>query len=86
MHEVLCQDIVVPRWQASKFSTKQKKKNKEGTKRTMEINLDTVGKKNPAHCPSQPFKETPTKQFPVTFSGIPIFSQQLMQPKQTPSD
>ena len=29
----------------------------------MEINLDAVGKKNPAHCPSQPFEATPTVSF-----------------------
>lgn len=48
---------------------------KKRKKRTMEINIDAVGKKNPAHCPSQPFEATPTKQFPLTFSGIPRFSQ-----------
>lgn len=50
-----------------------KKKKKKKHNPTIEINIGAVGKKNPAHCPSQPFEATATMQFPLTFSGIPRY-------------
>lgn len=47
----------------------------------METNLDIDGKRNEVHCPLQPSEATPTRQFPVTFSGIPSYAEESLKPK-----
>lgn len=55
----------------------KKKKKKE----TMETNLDTDGKRNEVHCPPQTPEATPTRRFPVTFSGILSSVEESLKPK-----
>lgn len=48
---------------------RKKKKTEMKRKETIEINLDTDGKSQTAHCP--PLEATPSRPLPLTFPGIP---------------